>query len=212
MSHATSAEPVVPTVQKDDVAALAAVLAAAFHSDPVGQWLAPDEVERPDALRRLFAVEIQHVTLPHGAGVTNEQRTGAALWLPPGHWKMPALTIARLLPSFMSIFGRRLPLILQGLFEVEKHHPTHEKHYYLPFVGVDPAHQGLGIGSLLLRPVLQRCDAEGEGAYLEATSPDNRRLYERHGFAVIDEVRLPSGPALWPMWRPPVPRSGQVRR
>ena len=212
MRHATTAEPVVPTVQKDDVGPLAAVLAAAFHADPVGQWLAPDEGERPDALRRLFAVEIQHVTLPHGAGVTNEQRTGAGLWLPPGHWKMPALTIARLLPRFMSIFGRRLPLILQGLFEVEKHHPTHEEHYYLPFVGVEPAHQGRGIGSSLLWPVLQRCDVEGLGAYLEATSPDNRRLYERHGFAVIDEVRLPSGPALWPMWRSPVPRSEQMRR
>lgn len=40
-------------------------------------------------------------------------------------------------------------------------------------------------------------------AYLEATSPLNRRLYERHGFEVTGEIQLPNGPAMWPMWREP---------
>ena len=38
-------------------------------------------------------------------------------------------------------------------------------------------------------------------AYLEATSEQNRRLYERHGFVATAELRLPDGPSLWAMWR-----------
>ena len=66
-----------------------------------------------------------------------------------------------------------------------------------------PELQGHGIGSALLRPVLERCDADGVAAYLEATSSENRRLYERHGFRVVRELPLPAGPSLWAMWREP---------
>ena len=42
-------------------------------------------------------------------------------------------------------------------------------------------------------------------AYLEASSPRNRALYERHGFAVTEEFFLGKGsPPLWRMWREPV--------
>ena len=54
----------------------------------------------------------------------------------------------------------------------------------LPAVGRWGAErQGLGSGSALLMPVLQRCDREGIPVYTEATSLRNRRLYERHGFS-----------------------------
>lgn len=199
------------SIGRDDVAPLARVLARAFHADPVGKWLEPNEAARFDTLRRLFESEIEHVTLPQGASLTDRFGVGAALWLPPGHWKVPPLTLARLLPRFMGIFGRRLSLVLHGLFEVEKHHPSAEPHYYLPFIGVDPDHQGRGIGSALLKPVLERCDRERMGAYLEATSADNRRLYERHAFKVRGEIELPQGPIVWPMWREPVAVGSDLR-
>jgi predicted GNAT family N-acyltransferase len=64
---------------------------------------------------------------------------------------------------------------------------------------------GDDLGSALLAATLNRCDAEAGPAYLEATSPRNRRLYARHGFEVVGEIALPGGPSLWPMWREPRP-------
>src|SRR5438105_222853 len=83
---------------------------------------------------------------------------------------------------------------------IEATHP-HERHYYLPVIGIRPEGQGRGFGSALLRPILARCDRERLPAYLEASSTRNRALYERRGFVVVEEMRVSDSPPLWRMWR-----------
>ena len=56
-------------------------------------------------------------------------------------------------------------------------------------IGVDPARQGRGLGSALMKHTLALCDAEGALAYLESSNPRNVPLYERHGFEVVGEIR-----------------------
>ncbi|MDI2127759.1 GNAT family N-acetyltransferase [Yinghuangia seranimata] len=57
------------------------------------------------------------------------------------------------------------------------------EHFYL-----DPAHQGAGIGTAVLRHVLAPCDRDRVPVRLQVLqgSPA-RRLYERHGFTVDTE-------------------------
>jgi GNAT superfamily N-acetyltransferase len=102
-------------------------------------------------------------------------------------------------------YEERLSEIL-GLM-AEKH-PT-EPHYYLFLLGTRLEWQGRGLGSSLMAPVLEACDRNRVPAYLEATSERNKQLYLRHGFEVTDEIPLPDGPMMWPMWRSPCLRSGQ---
>ena len=55
-----------------------------------------------------------------------------------------------------------------------------------------------------MQPVLERCDDERVGAFLNAGSERSRDLYARHGFEVTRRVDLPhGGPPLWGMWRAP---------
>ena len=70
-------------------------------------------------------------------------------------------------------------------------------------LGVDPPRQGEGLGSALMQPVLELCDRERVPAYLESSKERNVDFYARHGFRVTSELRLPKGPAMWPMWRNP---------
>jgi ribosomal protein S18 acetylase RimI-like enzyme len=58
-------------------------------------------------------------------------------------------------------------------------------------------YQGLGLGARLLAHGHQRLHERP--AYVEATSPGSRRLYQRHGYHDLGRIRLPDGPALWRM-------------
>jgi GNAT superfamily N-acetyltransferase len=48
-------------------------------------------------------------------------------------------------------------------------------------IGVDPARQGAGYGTELMKHSLQRCDADRKLAYLESSNPRNVPFYERLG-------------------------------
>ena len=85
-------------------------------------------------------------------------------------------------------------------------HPQ-EAHWHLPLIGVDPAHQGKGIGSALLSHILNACDGQNVSAYLEATNPRNVPLYKRHGFEVVGSIQVADSPRIIAMLRKPRPMS-----
>lgn len=187
-----------------DVDSLVEVLCRAFDEDPVVNWFVREDAGRADAFRRFFDVAVRRMTLPHDEVYTTADGGGAALWNPPGAWQLEPDDLEALLPDFAHVFGEaKLERSLQGMEMMETAHPT-EPHFYLFLLGVHPARHNRGIGSALLQTVLRRCDEEGLPAYLEATSPRNVPLYERHGFVVTDTMTMPDGgPPLWLMWRAP---------
>lgn len=194
----------VRKAQPAQAPALAETLARAFQDDPLFSWLFPDPSRRLSVSRRGFDLYLRRVWLQHEETyAVGDPAVGACVWEPPGTWKLGVREQLSLLPAMLPVFGRSLPRLLGTLNAVEKGHPT-EPHYYLAFVGVEPESQGNGIGSILMHPVLQRCDADGVPAYLEASAPRNRDLYKRHGFEVTEEIRPGrGGPPLWRMWRNP---------
>jgi GNAT superfamily N-acetyltransferase len=190
-----------------DVPALARSLAAAFQDDPVISWMIPDDEKRLRLGPFGFATWLGKIYMPKAEVYTDEARAVGALWAPPGKWKMSVGLQARLAPRMFRLFGvRRMPTILKGLATLDKAHPDEQPHYYLGILGTDPDHQGKGLGSAAMKPVLDRCDREGLGAYLESSKEANIPFYRRHGFEVTGEVHMPDGPPLWPMWRDPQPR------
>jgi GNAT superfamily N-acetyltransferase len=204
MTTPTLTAPLSRTATSRDARAIAHVLALAFEHDPVAAWFLPRKRDRYAKLAQAFdSVYVRRLSLPHGVAMTTDDHAGAALWIPPGRSQLSAMDNLRLMPHLARVYGRGLPRALKGMAAMDAVHP-HEPHYYLPIIGVDPAAQGQGVGSSLLRPVLERADREGMPAYLEATTPRNRALYARHGFEDVDVLYLPyDGPPMWRMWREP---------
>jgi len=131
---------------------------------------------------------------------TTDDRAGAAIWALPGRWHASGretLELARI------VLGPRLPVLFSGLQRLDVARPRRRTHFSLAVLGVDPRRQGEGLGSALMQPVLELCDRERLPAYLESSKERNVDFYARHGFRVTSELRLPKGPAMWPMWRNP---------
>ena len=182
---------------------LAAALARAFFDDPVTSWVCRPDRLRPRTLQRFFGARVRQLG-KHGEIWTTDGLTGAAVWAPPERWKTTAgedVELARCL--LHPRLAWRLPMVTYGLLGMEGKHPQQPPHWYLAILGTDPSAQGQGLGSAMLGPVLEECDRDGVPAYLESSKERNIDFYGRHGFRVTDELQLPRGPRIWPMWRDP---------
>ncbi|HUI03465.1 MAG TPA: GNAT family N-acetyltransferase [Acidimicrobiales bacterium] len=190
-----------------DVDALVEVLARAFDDDPVPTWLFRGERRRRKGLRRFFAIQLRHTYLTSGEVWTTDDRAGASLWAPPDKGRPGWRDVARLLPvvPYLAGLGRDGAEAARLLGAVDAARPR-ERHWYLATLGTDPGRQRTGVGSALVRAVLDRVDAEGLPAYLESSKESNLAFYNRHGFEVTGEIHTPrGGPTLWLMWRRPRP-------
>ncbi len=182
---------------------LTGALARAFMDDPVARWSCPPERLRASVLERFHGTRLRQLHC-HDEVWTTDGLGCAALWAPPEHGRTSwheDLALARCIVR--ARIAQRLPLTIAGLLGVERRHPREPPHWYLAVLGTDPAEQGRGLGSAVLRPVLERCDTDQVGAYLESSKERNIDFYARHGFRVTEEMRLPWGPIIWPMWRDP---------
>ena len=188
----------VDVLQSSDRGRAGAALTAAFASDPVIRWV----LSAPDAYLRVWPVFIEAFAgeaYEAGTAYAIERCSAVALWLAPGSdsdgEEMQRLMFDGSDPSIRTD--------LDGVFEqMDAFHPSSE-HWYLPLVGVDPVAQGRGLGTTLLGHVLAELDRAGSPAYLEATTPRNRSLYERHGFDAIGVIQHGESPPMWPMIRQP---------
>jgi GNAT superfamily N-acetyltransferase len=192
--------------RKADVRDLSRTLARAFYDDPVMIWLLPNDKARTAHLSRLFATMTRHHHLARG-GVEvagdGPEIGAAALWDPPDQWKETRREDLAMTPSFLRVFGLR-SMRGRAVQELMRRAHPEEPHWYLAVIGSDPGVRGKGFGQVLMRSRLDRCDAEYCPAYLESSKPENVPYYERFGFTVTREIKLPDGgPPLWAMWRTP---------
>lgn len=182
------------------------VTSRAFWPDPLFGFFTRNSVDEHRNMP-IYVKAVIHDALKHGqvdAVISNNRVVATASWLPPGaspRSQARELRItARVLPVLLR--GRNRRTAINMLQTMSKKHPT-EPHWYLALIGVDPALQGKGIGNLLIRKQLERCDADGRPAYLETQKPENLPYYERFGFVVRDTIAKDGCPTLWSMWREP---------
>jgi len=199
------ARPMVRLAGSADVPHLAEVLADAFVDDPLSKWLFGDDDGLRERLRRSFDGLMRKVYLGKGSTYTTEDLAGCAMWAPPGKWKLSIAQQLRLAPLMLRLMsgvslrnGARLNV------QVERAHPA-DAHWHLSVLGVDPARQRSGIGGSLMRPVLERADADRVLCHLETSKDENLAYYARHGFEISTELELPTGaPRVWTMTRRPL--------
>jgi GNAT superfamily N-acetyltransferase len=181
------------------------MLARAFFDDPVASWAWRPDALRVKAFERFQAVRLRQLLVDEEVWTTADCAC-AALWAPPRRWRKTLREEAQQIHAFAHPrLLTRMPLVAVGWHRMELRHPARPHHWYLAVLGTDPASQGHGLGSAVLGPVLEQCDTDGVGAYLELSKERNIDFYARHDFRVLEELRLLRGPRVWGMWRDPRP-------
>jgi ribosomal protein S18 acetylase RimI-like enzyme len=198
------ATPTIRHATGADAPALTRMLAQAFLDDPVAVWACPPPGPRQKLLEGMYSVRLRQLLADEGVWVTPDCLS-AALWMAPGSSHgATLLQNAGLAPRLMHpSIAIRLPLLALGLSGVQRKRSRKPAHWYLSLLGTDPDTRGRGYASAVLRPVLEQCDSDRVGAYLESSKERNIDFYARYGFRVTEELRLPRGPRMWPMWREP---------
>jgi ribosomal protein S18 acetylase RimI-like enzyme len=188
--------PKIRTVEPTDRTRAMSTQLMAFGSDPIMRWMWPE----PDAYVRHFPALVQGFggrAFENGTAHASEHFRGGALWLPPGVTPDDEALEAVMRDTVPEPARSEVLAVLEQMAEA---HP-HEPHWHLAFVGVDPVWHGHGIGAALLRHALEQIDEKRLPAYLESSNPRNVSLYQRHGFAVIRELRVGGSPPVIPMLR-----------
>lgn len=178
----------------------------AFHSYPLTTYFYPDPTERKAQATKGFKSLLRFGIKYGEVYVTSPKMEGLAMWLPSENadktlWRnigcgniSALLGLVRRKPTRQSIYGRYTNSIRKRRAPVP--------YMYLQLLAVDPAYQGRGYSSQLLRAMFARIDKEGLPCFLETQAEKNVGIYQHFGFKVVEEGFPPgSNVKSWAMLR-----------
>lgn len=172
-------DPSLAAVGAGDQERAIATIVSAFADDPVERWLFPES--------RQYLTHFPEFVAAFGGEAFAEQTvwrlgefSAVALWLPPGA-EPDGDTIVSVLSEGVSPEKHQDTFSVLG--QMDAAHPAFP-HWYLPWLGVEQARQGSGLGGRVLEQCLAIVDESHLPAYLETPNPRTVPFYERHGFEV----------------------------
>lgn len=171
------------------------VLAKSFYTYPMFKFYFPDPKRRTRYLPWYFR-NVLRCARRYGDVFTTRDVDGVIFSLPPKHTKLSTWQYIQngffLTPFLMGWRNYRRSMQCER-FVADTHAQLmfDRPHFYLWGLAVDPDKKAKGIGTALLRPVLQKADAEKLPVYLETHDEKNVAYYQRFGFELIRSVSIP---------------------
>jgi len=182
-------------LSKQQIGQAGAMLTRAFSDDPKLTHLMPDMTAKKELSRYLFEFELQYGMNYGDVYTTSPSVEGVAVWLPS---TKSEITFWRAFRSggrgLQKHLGKKImDRVMSFSTAVDTLHKKHAPypHYYLFFIGVDPAYQKKRVASRLITPMLGWLDMQKLPCYLHTQNETNIGLYEHYGFQVIEQLILP---------------------
>lgn len=176
----------------------AAVMARAFCDYPLFISVFPDRAERSRVVHAMQGWAVRHGhQFGEVAGIGNPL-VGMTLMFPPDDDPFSPERLAE--SNFDEVADRvgaaaweKLSTAPQQFYgEAQLDRAMTESHWHLDAVAVDPAHQGMGIGGILLEAIHAKTDADGRPVALVTHDPRTIPSYLRHGYQLILEGMEPT--------------------
>jgi GNAT superfamily N-acetyltransferase len=194
-----SSFPLIRRALPDERTGVVATVTAAFADDPGWAFILGEEYEElaPHFVAAVFDVRVAS----QNVWVTDDL-AAAAMWDSPSKSDAVPGQAESVWARYRAVAGEhafeRLTLYNEAVAAVSPAEP----HWYLGVLATHPQRQREGLATALLMPILHDADRLGIACYLETSTADNRRFYERRGFTQATEIVLPGGPPTWWLHRP----------
>jgi len=191
-----------------DVEPAAQVIAQAFMDDPLIVFVLPRRRSRLKALLAFFRT-YGEVSIQNGRGYgVGEPLQGVAYWKSPsqGNISLPLKSLKLFIPLLFTTYPAGYLKAKPVFRQIDALHARHapEPHFYLDNIGVLAEARGQGAASRLIRPVLEKADAEGAPAYTDTATRSNVPVYEHFGFECVEESPVEgTGLTIWALKREP---------
>ncbi len=176
------------------------ILTTSFHANPHVNWVIKQEEATREQRRRAvmnfgFESEFYHNNI-----YLTDDRNGAAIWSRPRKNRKGLRYLwLELQMAWQALGMGDIWRNLKVSTYIDRQHPQTD-FMYLWMIGVYEGHQGKGLSSELMNPMLKACEKTDLPVYLETDVKANVALYEHKGFETYQEYYLNGdGPLIWLM-------------
>jgi len=165
------------------------ILSNSFDSNQSVNYIVKQDKKRVKRIRSLMDYSFE-VCAMFGKVLLSDDRKACALVLYPDRKRTTLKSIWLDLKLIFNCIG--LSNVFKAMdreSKIKKIQPK-ERMCYLWFIGVNPIYQGSGIGSKLLREIIEESEMEDRTIYLETSTMKNLPWYKKFGFEVYDKLNL----------------------
>lgn len=163
------------------------ILFDSFQKNKSVLYLVKQDNQKENRIRALMRYSVEYCWL-FGAVYMSEDKKSCALILFPQLKRTTLRSIQLDLRLAFTVIGiTHLKKVLAREQSINNVHPT-PPFYYLWFIGVDPAEQGKGIGTRLLKTVIAEAQSKSQTVVLETSTLKNLPWYEKLGFSVYQTL------------------------
>jgi GNAT superfamily N-acetyltransferase len=181
------------------------ILTQSFDKELLTNWVVKQDKRCRQRMHALMDYAFEKA-FPMNEIYLSQEEAGVAIWNYPNEKRTTLQSAWRDITfAFTVCSPERVLQIAKMESYIQGMHPK-DKFLHLWFLGVLPSHQGKGISSSLMNPILSQCDYEKLPVYLETSNTKNVAIYATKGFKVFHEWDiLGTGPTVWFMYREPQP-------
>ena len=192
----------ITVASRSDVDESVACLATAFAQDPITGFLLQSGQGYRERVTEFFSLLMRAriaIEMPVFVARGAHGIVGATMGYATSHADWPAG-----ITEEWDRFEKSIPGFTERMAiydEVAAKFKPPAPHYYLGVIGTDPALQGCGIGTQLIKSFCEVSarDPLSSGVYLETAQQSNLRFYERAGFVETGRGKLGDA-TLWCMY------------
>jgi GNAT superfamily N-acetyltransferase len=163
------------------------ILSNSFEDNQSVNYIVKQDSKRKERIRALMDYSFE-ICYMFGAVYLSDDKKGCALVLYPDQKKFSIKSTLLDVQLLLNAIGlTRAGKAMSRESAIKSNYPK-QPIYYLWFLGVLNSDQNKGIGSQLLREIIQDSEKQQKPIYLETSTVKNLPWYKKFGFAIYKEL------------------------